>query len=224
MSTPERIKKLDKKYNKKEEDSNTVEIRVILDESGSMGILRKETIENYNKFLKEQKEDTSGKANIQLIRFASRVEAGPVQDVKTANELSESTYSPDGWTALYDAIGGTLASLSALNPKYAIIVILTDGEENYSKLFNQYTTKTWITNAERAGWRIVYLGANQDSFLTTKALGISQTYVQDWNFSKGGLGGACSYAASTASSYRGSVSNMASDEELANTIQISSTS
>ena len=97
MSTPERIKKLDKKYNKKEEDSNTVEIRVILDESGSMGILRKETIENYNKFLKEQKEDTSGKANIQLIRFASRVEAGPVQDVKTANELSESTYSPDGW-------------------------------------------------------------------------------------------------------------------------------
>lgn len=193
--------------------NDVVEIVVVLDSSGSMGGLKKETIENYNNFVKEQ-QALPGKANLRLIKFSSHTVVGAANDLSKAELLTDASYLPNGWTALYDAIGVAFDELNRINPKYAILVILTDGEENYSRKTNRWHVTSAISLAQAKGWRIVYLGANQDAFHEASKIGISPVYTQGYSADAHGLLQAKNFASASTLQYRGSVSNMASDEEL----------
>lgn len=146
----------------------------IIDRSGSMSIVADDSIGGFNTFLKEQAEDTNGKTYISTLLFDH--EFIEIESMKLASEvksLTKETHVPRGNTALYDAIGRTLAKAKALNKKNNIFVILTDGYENASTEYDLDKIKELTTEAESKGWRFVYLAANQDAFAMSRALGMN---------------------------------------------------
>lgn len=87
--------------------------------------------------------------------------------------LTRETYVPRGGTALNDSIGRALGRLEAKNPAKAILVILTDGEENSSREFNTQQIKDRVTAAQARGWQVVYLSADINAFAHARDYGIS---------------------------------------------------
>ena len=166
------------------------DIIVVLDRSGSMSMIREDTIGGFNTFLQEQK-DVPGEATLTLAQFDDVYEV--VHDnlvIGEVPELDTKTFVPRGMTALYDAVGKTINSVGERyekmseeeRPEHVVFVILTDGDENASREFKNDSIKSLITEqTDKYNWNFVFLGANQDACLTAQGMGISRdasmTYV-----------------------------------------------
>ena len=139
-------------------------IVVLLDESGSMGVRKRETIAGFNSFLEEQMKLKDEDARFYLIKFNTSVKVVE-EGVKLVNaeKLSSETYSPSGGTALYDAIrvGIGLAEEDRNDKQRVVCVIITDGEENSSRYTTKEDVKAMIRKREAEGsWTFVYIGEN----------------------------------------------------------------
>ena len=111
---------------------------------------------------------------------------------KQANSLdhiSEGNYKCQGMTALLDAIGIGVRNLNekigdkiASGEASAVVVIITDGEENSSKEFDSKKIKSMIEelqNTER--WTFTFVGANIDSITTARNYGINVNNVMQFS-------------------------------------------
>ncbi len=161
---------------------NLTDITVVLDRSGSMEVVKADTIGGFNTFLKSQKEAV-GEANLTLAQFDTEYElvhsGKPIKDVP---ELTDKIFVPRGMTALLDAIGRSINATGARlantpeenRPAKVIFVILTDGEENSSHEFTKEKINEMIKHqTETYKWDFVFLGANQDAIKTGTSYGIS---------------------------------------------------
>lgn len=193
---------------KRKVEANPVDITVVLDRSGSMGMVLEDTIGGFNQFLAEQRK-CDGKAYMSLVQFDNEYEPLYAErDIKKAEDLTTETFVPRGWTALHDAIGKTIAAtaerLSRKRKKRDVIfVILTDGYENASTEYSSQAIKELIQQKqENDKWEFLFLGANQDAIHIANSVGIgaqnSFTYMQ----CSGGTQGAFNMAANSISSYR----------------------
>ena len=115
--------------------TNPVKIVMVLDSSGSMQSLKEATINAHNEFIGKQK-SLEGEATYSLYTFSSNVNDPITASINKAAELNPFNYRPGGGTALYDAIGKAI-SVEVTSGSQGILVILTDGEENGSRLFNK---------------------------------------------------------------------------------------
>lgn len=159
-------------------DKNNVEIVIILDKSGSMSPIATETISNFNKFLNEQKcrEDD---ANITLVLFDHTYDLQYIRKpIREAEELNNCTYNPDGFTALFDAVGKTITKIESRCDKSSnvIFVILTDGLENSSKEYTKKNLSKMIEEKQCKGWKFVFLGAGFNVFDEAHSLSIGTVY------------------------------------------------
>lgn len=150
-------------------------IVLVVDESGSMDVIAKSTRSSINDFLQEQRKLKGDNARVSLIKFNSEVrivwKMVPFEDVK---DLVQEDYRPAGNTALWDGIGQAIQEHK--DEVGAIVVIITDGEENSSQRFGRDTILKMIEEKEKAQhWKFVYLGANQDSFKEAAHLGIQRS-------------------------------------------------
>lgn len=161
------------------------DISVVQDKSGSMSMLRDETIKGFNSFLEEQKK-APGKCTMTLMQFDtnfSLLYSG--EDIQKVQPLTEKTYHPDGYTALLDAIGKTIQTtgqrLDALpedqKPARVVIAIFTDGEENSSREFNGPVGRSKVFemikhHTDKYNWQFLFLGASQDAVQAGGGLGI----------------------------------------------------
>lgn len=102
------------------------------------------------------------------------------QDPRVVQELDRSQYVPGGTTALYDAIGTTVLKLRELTADdirdgmaTVVVVILTDGYENASRLFTLAGIRNLIKELEETGkWTFSYLGATLDAEKVARGLNI----------------------------------------------------
>ena len=155
----------------------TNHIAVVLDRSGSMQAVRDATIEGFNGWLA----DIQGSApesitsvilfSTESLRFYDRVMA------KAIRPLTREDYRPDGFTALYDAVGEAVDALAATMTKpkkdRALVVIITDGQENSSRQMNRETLRAKIAELEATGkWTFTYLSAHADAWNDAMNLGI----------------------------------------------------
>lgn len=159
-------------------------ITVILDQSGSMASLAKDTIGSYNAFVKEQKAVT-GEAALTLALFDDRYDlihdAIPLQEVP---ELTEVVYKPRGSTALLDAMGKTIdamghkfASMKEENrPEKILVMLISDGEENASSDYKHDRIKEMVSHQQdKYKWEFIFVGAsNVDSFSVASSMGVSK--------------------------------------------------
>ena len=167
---------------------NAMQVAMILDRSGSMSSIQGATVEGMNAFLAEQQNSTA-QVSLLLVQFDDqydRVFSGPIAEAPmfTLAEQPASNqvrFEPRGSTALLDAIGRTLTevgqTLAALSedqrPAKVVIVTMTDGQENHSRLFSRHQIAEMIRiQREVYKWEFQFLAANQDAISTASAINI----------------------------------------------------
>ena len=171
---------------------NLTEIVFIIDRSGSMAGLEKDTIGGYNSLIEKQKKE-EGEALVSTVLFDHEQEVlldrEPLDKVKN---MTEDEYYVRGCTALLDAIGGAIHHIGNIHkyareedvPEKTIFVITTDGLENASKRYSYRDVKKMIKRQEeKYGWEFLFLGANIDVAKESDRLGIradrAVRYVND---------------------------------------------
>lgn len=170
------------------------EIIFILDKSGSMSGLEKDTIGGFNTMLNKQKQ-AEGDAFITTVLFDN--EHHTIHDrlnIKEVNELTNNDYFASGSTALLDALGDTIKHIKKIHkyirkediPNKTIFVITTDGEENASHRYSSDKIKQMINQQKKDGWEFIFLGANIDAIETAKTYGIDQEYAVNYEYTAGG--------------------------------------
>ena len=194
-----------------------VEISVIIDQSGSMLTRAQDVIGGFNNFLAEQCA-LPGEARLTLTLFADAVHTPVINtDIHSIADLTTTTYRPAGSTALLDAVGRTMSGLNARSPSRAVIVIITDGEENASRQYNITQVREYITSAEARGWKVLFLGANIDAFKVGTALGASLYNTANFVQSASGVRGMSAGFSGSVANYRSSVAdNISLNDAVAN--------
>jgi hypothetical protein len=166
-----------------------------------MQSIANDAIGGFNAFVNSQRRE-EGHACLSLVLFDDQYEV-PLRCVPLASvpALTDRTFIPRGSTALLDAVGRTLddtaSRISALpagsRPENVIIAILTDGEENASRMFSRSQIRQKITHfRELLGWEFVFLAANQDAFAAAEVIGIAPEDAA--NFAAHGAGTASAFA------------------------------
>lgn len=151
----------------------------VCDKSGSMGIVRRPTIDGFNTFLRDQQEQ-AGACRMSLTMFDTSFDVRYVaEDVSRVAPLNDYLYQPGGGTALLDAVGSTIKGaeqwIANGHQQYKVIVaILTDGEENSSHEW--HIRQPLIEGDDRdlagliqwkqtEGWEFVFMGAGGSGWL-----------------------------------------------------------
>jgi hypothetical protein len=165
----------------------------VLDDSGSMQSCRDATISGYNEYLEAQKVDakeTGIPTFVSLYKFDGYkltcvFDHIPVEQV---SKLDRNTYNPQGGTNLYDALGGVMMKINMTLSEHKkadrdsiIITILTDGEENSSRTFDNANIKQMVEKAEAKNWGFMFLGANIDAFAAGAALGFNHNNTMQYS-------------------------------------------
>ncbi|WP_227396949.1 vWA domain-containing protein [Jeotgalibacillus aurantiacus] len=165
------------------------ELVFIMDKSGSMSGLEKDTIGGYNAMLHKQRK-VEGECRLTTVLFNDGYEQlHDRKDIRQAHEITEKEYRVGGSTALLDAIGRTIDTIS-VTQKYAadheraenvLFVIITDGEENSSREYSSAKVKAQIEwHKEKEGWEFIFLGANIDAVQTAGRYGIAPERAVDY--------------------------------------------
>lgn len=195
------------------------DIIMVLDRSGSMSNVKDDTIGGVNRFIEDQKA-VPGEAKFTLVQFDDKYElvnnAIPIEQAKL---LTGETFVPRGNTALFGAIGRAMTdagnrfkSMSeSERPAKVVMVIVTDGQENHSRL--EEWSKPWadIDKLRRQieiqqndyKWQVVFIGANQDAVLNAKAMGISGANVLNYTANDKGTHRVYAAASSNLRAFRG---------------------
>ncbi len=160
---------------------NQTEIIIVLDRSGSMQSIKKETIKGFNALLKEQ-QSVAGEARITLVQFDHEYEPVYVGiDIREAAPLNNDTYMPRGTTALLDAMARTIVAVKKRHtampdeyrPAKVLFATITDGRENHSRKYSRKQVFDKITKMQsKHKWEFLFIGANQDAIEEASTLGI----------------------------------------------------
>ena len=157
------------------------EIVFILDRSGSMSGLEKDTIGGYNSLIKKQKKE-EGEAYISTVLFDDRTEV--LHDrvgLDKIKPMTEEEYYVRGCTALLDAVGGAIHHIGNVHkyareedrPEKTLFIITTDGQENSSRMYTYENVKRMVERQkEKYGWEFLFLGANIDAVEEAGRFGI----------------------------------------------------
>ena len=176
---------------------------VVLDRSGSMDSIGRATVEGLNTLIKEQK-GAEGEAYLTLVQFDNEYQidykSKPIKEV--ADLIYGETFKPRGMTALYDAIGKTIAEVETTDD--VVFVIVTDGAENASKEYTQKIVFDKIEEKKKAGWNVLFLAANQDAMRTGGSLGIDAQNSMTFNANAGSVNASYQNISAKMSNYRSS--------------------
>ncbi|MBI1362343.1 MAG: VWA domain-containing protein [Alphaproteobacteria bacterium] len=166
---------------------------VLLDRTGSMESRWTEALSSVNAYAEELGSLDGGPkvdAEITLAAFDSMngLKFDVLRnDVDPANwkKVTDADATPRGTTPLYDAIGRMVALAEQDHPEKAVLVIMTDGQENASREVTRDGAKAALDRARAKGWEVVFLGAEFSDF--NDAVGVGQTASRNMAATKGQL-------------------------------------
>ena len=141
---------------------------IIVDESGSMSIIRKQAFSGMNETLstvramQEKYPDTE--QHVTLVTFDSDNLKWHYNDVlaKETRNLDWNDYKPRAATPLYDTIGITVSKLNAIvnSDDNVLVTIITDGEENSSMEWTLKMVKNLIEKLKEQKWTFTLIGTD----------------------------------------------------------------
>ena len=170
--------------------NNITELVFILDRSGSMAGLERDTIGGFNSMIRKQKAE-KGKCYVSTVLFDHEREV--LHDrVKLSEvpEMTERDYTVRGSTALIDAIGKAIHHIGNIHkyarkedvPERTVFIITTDGMENSSHLYTSDEVKRKIERQKtKYGWEFLFIGANIDAVSTAAKFGINKDRAVNYN-------------------------------------------
>ena len=141
---------------------------IVVDESGSMSIIRKQAYEGMNETIetikKIQEAHPELEQRITLMTFDSAHKSFIYEDIPAsrAEKLAWNMYNPGGATPLYDAIGLGISKINALAGKddEVLVTVITDGEENCSEEYNLTMVKNLIEKLKEQNWTFALIGTD----------------------------------------------------------------
>lgn len=153
---------------------------ILLDRSGSMQSLWTEALSSVNAYAKELANKKDGDAVESHITFAVfDAQEGLQFDVLRRKQpalhwetVTDREATPRGMTPLLDAMIRIIALADADNPEKAVIVIMTDGQENASREVTRPGVKAALERVKAKGWEVVFLGANFDNIEDASSVGV----------------------------------------------------
>ena len=170
------------------------ELVFILDRSGSMSGLEKDTIGGFNSMLEKQRKEP-GDAVVSTVLFDNEIEVVHDRiDIKSVPRLTEEDYFVRGCTALLDAVGGAIRHIGNVH-KYArsedvpekTLFITTDGLENASRYYTYDKVRSMIERQKgRYGWEFIFLGANIDAAEEARRFGIDESMAANYRSDEAG--------------------------------------
>lgn len=163
-------------------NKNLTEVVFIIDRSGSMSGLEKDTIGGFNSMLEKQKIE-KGKVLISTVLFDNEMEI--LHDrilFENVKPMTDKDYFVCGSTALLDAVGETIKRIKNIQkyareedkPARTLVIITTDGEENSSRHYSYDDIKELVQRQkELFDWEFIFTGANIDAISAASKIGIS---------------------------------------------------
>lgn len=175
--------------------NNITELVFILDRSGSMSGLERDTIGGFNSLIADQRR-VEGSCYVTTVLFDNEIKT--IHDrVALANvkPMTDKDYTVRGSTALLDALGMTIHHIAKIHkyarsedvPERTTFVIMTDGMENSSRRYTSGEVKRMIEHEkEKYGWEFLFLGANIDAVETAAGMGIAADRAVDYRADSAG--------------------------------------
>lgn len=161
--------------------ANFIHVCFVVDSSGSMSSSVDDVKGGFKKIIEEQKANPEGECAVSYFDFNSNVkEVYRGKDVKEIN--SELEYYPSGMTALMDGVGIAIDTIGKWldsmpeeeKPEQNMIVIITDGGENFSKEYSASRVREMIKHQQdKYSWKFVFLGADLTNVKDAIDLGIT---------------------------------------------------
>ena len=169
--------------------NETTELVFILDKSGSMAGLEKDTIGGFNALIDKQRK-LPGEVRVTTVLFNHEYELLHNRiSLEGISPMTDSDYEVGGMTALLDAVGSTIQKISnaqkgTLEKHRAgrvMFVITTDGLENSSCEYTYRKIHEMIASKKANGWEFMFLGANIDAVATAKKFGVDEDFAVDYH-------------------------------------------
>ena len=179
-------------------DPNYTAMLLVIDRSGSMITIRDDMVGGLQGLVADQASEP-GMLTVDVVTFDTVIDwqhhfADPA-DVRIELE-------PRGGTALYDALGASVAQFGQelaklpehARPSTVQVVVVTDGEENSSTEWTAAAVRQAVSEqTEKYGWDFVFLGANQDAALAAHHLGIAAESALDYSADVAGVAASSLY-------------------------------
>lgn len=164
------------------------ELVFILDRSGSMSGLERDTIGGFNSMIEKQKKE-AGEAVVSTVLFDN--ESVVIHDrlpLGKVPRMTEKEYFTRGCTALLDAVGGAIHHIGNVHkyarkedvPEKTMFIITTDGYENASRRYDYDKVRKMIERQKKYGWEFLFLGANIDAAAEAKRFDISADHAVNY--------------------------------------------
>lgn len=156
----------------------TTHVLMVTDMSGSMTAVADDVRTGFNEYLTElRSSDAEFRVSVTLFDtvLIPLCTAARLVDVP---RLTGRNYAPRGMTALYDAMGRTMAEFDTARPELGpdervLMVIQTDGVENSSTRYTAARIRRMIAAREATGqWAFLYLGAGAAAWREGQNLGL----------------------------------------------------
>ena len=141
---------------------------IIVDESGSMEVIRKQAFVGMNETLqtvrKMQEKFPDQEQYVTLLTFDSGHTTWHYDNLPAAQtkDLDWKAYCPGGGTPLYDAIGKGISKTNAQikDGDHVLVTIITDGEENSSEEWTLKMIRTMIEKLKKQNWTFTLIGTD----------------------------------------------------------------
>lgn len=151
-----------------EKTAKRVHNLIIVDESGSMNIIRKQAFVGMNETLQTvrqmQKKFPDQEQRVTLVTFDSEHTKWHYDNIpadKTKN-LDWKAYRPSAATPLYDAMGKAISKVNAqvADGDHVLVTVITDGEENSSEEWTLRMIRTLIEKLKKQHWTFTLIGTD----------------------------------------------------------------
>jgi hypothetical protein len=175
---------------------------IVMDRSGSIADILAGQQSGLREFFSSEAAVTGGRATYSLWDFDDQIRC--LHSLAPIGAVAGYVIEPRGWTALHDAVGDAVAAegekLAALpedeRPQDVTVIIASDGEENMSKRRTGPEVKKMLDRQQDDyGWRVIYMGTNQDAFAEGAKLGARRGTTV--NYANSNTGSANSWAATS---------------------------
>jgi Mg-chelatase subunit ChlD len=141
---------------------------IIVDESGSMSVIRKQAFAGMNETLqtvrKMQQTYPDQEQRVTLVTFDSEhtkwhYDNAPAMETK---DLDWKAYNPCAATPLYDAMGKAISKVQGQTEEgeNVLVTVITDGEENSSSEWTLKMIRTMIEKLKKQNWTFTLIGTD----------------------------------------------------------------
>jgi hypothetical protein len=147
-------------------------IVMILDRSGSMAGKESDVIGGFNSFISSCRDANLANCSVTYVRFDMEVERVFTEELADVPELTGLFYQPRGNTALLDAVGQSVSSVTSEPDNRYIVVTFTDGHENASREWTKEKVSGLLRERETLGnWTFAFFGADIDAWAEAGDMG-----------------------------------------------------